>query len=189
MTLITNGPTNHSDFCISIFLVLFLVTLVEEDYYWYNFSIWMLQDYCMFLLSVYLFFMKILGSRKYMYNLVNSVENVCWLDGYTDFIFANYFVFPTLLGEAGSDCSSCIVLFDPLPALSLCLLHDIDTCSACISPLIKKTLNQTSYRSIFFPSLHYDANTVCYCCKDVLRPKMCSLCRKISRRCRSLDCI
>lgn len=61
--------------------------------------------------------------------------------------------------------------FDPLPALSLCLLHDIDTCSACISPLIKKTLNQTSYRSIFFPSLHYDANTVCYCCKDVLRPK------------------
>lgn len=27
---------------------------------------------------------------------------------------------------------------DPLPALSLCLLHDIDTCSACISPLIKK---------------------------------------------------
>lgn len=92
----------------------------------------------MFLLSVYLFFMKILGSRKYMYKLVHSVENVCWLDGYTDFIFANYFVFPTLLGEAGSDCSSCIVLFDPLPALSLCLLHDIDTCSACISPLIKK---------------------------------------------------
>lgn len=92
----------------------------------------------MFLLSVYLFFMKILGSRKYMYKLVNSVENVCSLDGYTDFIFANYFVFPTLLGEAGSDCSSCIVLFDPLPALSLCLLHDIDTCSACISPLIKK---------------------------------------------------
>lgn len=125
----------------------------------------------MFLLSVYLFFMKILGSRKYMYKLVNSVENVCWLDGYTDFIFANYFVFPNLLGEAGSDCSSCIVLFDPLPALSLCLLHDIDTCSACISPLIKKTLNQTSYRSIFFPSLHYDADTVCYCCKDVLRPK------------------
>lgn len=35
----------------------------------------------------------------------------------------------------------------------------------------KKTLNQTSYWSIFFPSLHYDANTVCYCCKDVLRPK------------------
>lgn len=26
----------------------------------------------------------------------------------------------------------------------------------------KKTLNQTSYWSIFFPSLHYDANTVCY---------------------------
>lgn len=46
----------------------------------------------------------------------------------------------TLLGEAGSDCSSCIVLFDPLPALSLCLLHDIDTCSACISPLIKKNI-------------------------------------------------
>lgn len=35
----------------------------------------------------------------------------------------------------------------------------------------KKTLNQTRYWSIFFPSLHYDANTVCYCCKDVLRPK------------------
>lgn len=60
-----------------------------------------------------------------------------WMDIQISYL-QNFLVFPTLLGEAGSDCSTCIVLFDPLPALSLCLLHDIDTCSACISPLIKK---------------------------------------------------
>lgn len=65
----------------------------------------------MFLLLVYLFFMKIFGFRKYMYKFVNLVENVCWLDGYIDFIFVNYFVFLILLGEVGSDCLLCIVFF------------------------------------------------------------------------------
>lgn len=92
----------------------------------------------MFLLFVYLFFMKIFGFKKYMYKFVNLVENVCWLDGYIDFIFVNYFVFLILLGEVGSDCLLCIVLFDFLFVLLLCLLYDIDMCLVCISLLIKK---------------------------------------------------
>lgn len=75
--------------------------------------------------------------------------------------------FKLCLGEAGGDCTSCIVLFGLLHVLSLCLLHNMNTCSACTSPLINQWINNLWV--IIFPSLLYEANAVCYCCKDVLR--------------------
>lgn len=50
--------------------------------------------------------------------------------------------FKLCLREAGGDCASRIVLFDLLHAPSLCLLHNMNRCSACTSPLINQWIKQ-----------------------------------------------